>query len=128
MKIPETKKSRVASLSGWLPLRKRTAKCHKHAGWRGRCAATQPGPCWVFPGWIRLLSTKQSEQEEIIRLDNSNSRVTGSLQERQKGMRAKKKETQFRNLATSASLGNELQTLSRVLERPSPRRSRVRVD
>lgn len=99
MKIPETKKNRAASVSGRLRLRRRTAKCQKDAGWRGRCAASQPGPCWVFPGWIRLLSTKQSEQKEIIRLDNSNSRVTGSLQERQKGMRAKKKK-QFRNLAT----------------------------
>lgn len=65
--------------------------------------ATQPGPCWVFPGWIRLLSTKQSEQKEIIRLDKSNSRITGSLEERQKrdeGKKKKKKETQFRNLAT----------------------------
>lgn len=49
------------------------------------------------------MSTKQTEQKEIIRLDKSNSRITGSLEERQKGMREKKKkkkETQFRNLAT----------------------------
>lgn len=49
------------------------------------------------------MSTKQSEQKEIIRLDESNSRITGSLEERQKrdeGKKKKKKETQFRNLAT----------------------------
>lgn len=49
------------------------------------------------------MSTKQSEQKEIIRLDKSNSRITGSLEERQKrdeGKKKRKKETQFRNLAT----------------------------
>lgn len=37
------------------------------------------------------MSTKQSEQKEIIRLDKSNSRITGSLEERQKRDEGKKK-------------------------------------
>lgn len=76
------------------------------------------------------MSTKQSEQKEIIRLDKSNSRITGSLEERQKRDEGKKKKRKKLNSGTllPASLGNKLQILSRVLEWQSPRRPRVCVD
>lgn len=77
------------------------------------------------------MSTKQSEQKEIIRLDKSNSRITGSLEERQKrdeGKKKKKRKKLNSGTLLPASLGNKLQILSRVLEWQSPRRPRVCVD
>lgn len=76
-----------------------------NSGKQAGCVATQFGSLWVGSGWIRMLSTKQTEQREVNREGVNNSKITGSLEERHKWMRKKKL-----NLESSPrELGNKKQ-------------------